>query len=198
MSRKIETLVGIKRLRPSLTRLVGKHDLVGAEIGTFEGINALNMFICLDIKKLYIIDPYEGPYKCGDDLFYLPQFIKDLAHYRLEEFDDRVVWLEMKSDEASMHVIDSLDFIYIDGDHTYNGVMNDLKNFYPKMKPNSIMCGHDFEPGAYDPKNKLPSSGNGVKEAIHDFFSDVVSHEISVMFKADPTDYRTYDWWVVL
>jgi len=42
------------------------------------------------------------------------------------------------------------DIIYVDGDHSYNGVINDLKNFIPKLNDDGIMVMDDaslFLPG---------------------------------------------------
>ena len=36
------------------------------------------------------------------------------------------------------------DFIYIDADHTYEGVKRDLEDWYPKMKKGGVFCGHDY------------------------------------------------------
>jgi predicted O-methyltransferase YrrM len=45
---------------------------------------------------------------------------------------------------------ESLDFIYIDGDHSWTGVKNDITLWWPKLKPGGIMAGHDyFEYGKY-------------------------------------------------
>jgi hypothetical protein len=38
----------------------------------------------------------------------------------------------------------SLDFIYIDGDHTLRGIAIDLINAYPKLKPGGYLAGDDF------------------------------------------------------
>ena len=38
----------------------------------------------------------------------------------------------------------SFDFVYIDGNHTYRGVKNDLEAYYPKVKTDGFICGHDF------------------------------------------------------
>ena len=46
--------------------------------------------------------------------------------------------------EANSYEDESLDFIFIDGDHRYQGVMKDLKAWYPKLKPKKRMVGHDF------------------------------------------------------
>jgi len=185
-------------LRPALVGLVGSHDLVGVEIGSYEGLNALSILMYLDVKKIYLIDPYLGPYIHTKDDFYDPGYIKYIAHTRLEEFKDKIVWLEMKSDESSKFVTDKLDFIYIDGNHKYNAVMKDLFDFYPKMKKGAIMGGHDFELGEYDKEKRSDTVGNGVREAVMDFFYDIYKNDAVIKYHIDPADSRSYDWWVVL
>jgi predicted O-methyltransferase YrrM len=45
---------------------------------------------------------------------------------------------------------ESLDFIFVDGDHTWDGVKNDIVLWWPKLKPGGVMAGHDyFENGWY-------------------------------------------------
>lgn len=50
----------------------------------------------------------------------------------------------------------SIDFIFIDAEHTYKAVSNDLSAWYSKVKNGGILCGHDFD--------HLP-----VKNAVIDF-----------------------------
>jgi len=38
----------------------------------------------------------------------------------------------------------SIDFIYIDGDHSRAAVLLDLKSWLPKLKRGGIMAGHDY------------------------------------------------------
>lgn len=47
--------------------------------------------------------------------------------------------------EASKNYADrSVDFVFVDGDHSYNGCKRDIEAWLPKMKPNSILAGHDY------------------------------------------------------
>lgn len=49
------------------------------------------------------------------------------------------------------------DMIFIDADHTYDGVTRDLEAWYPRMKNDAVICGHDFR------------RGNGVESAVKHF-----------------------------
>lgn len=39
---------------------------------------------------------------------------------------------------------ESIDFCFIDANHTYDYVIRDIQAYLPKMKPGGIMAGHDF------------------------------------------------------
>jgi predicted O-methyltransferase YrrM len=39
---------------------------------------------------------------------------------------------------------ESLDFVFIDGDHSYEGVKTDIIDWWPKVKPNGILSGDDY------------------------------------------------------
>jgi|SRR5215469_926967 len=48
---------------------------------------------------------------------------------------------------AASRVFDdaSIDFVFIDGDHWYDPVRRDVLTWLPKMKPGSVMAGHDYD-----------------------------------------------------
>lgn len=58
------------------------------------------------------------------------------------------------------------DFIYVDGNHSYEFVKKDLKNWYPKVKKGGLFSGHDYVQGFYGPNNSTPF---GVKSAVDEF-----------------------------
>ena len=45
---------------------------------------------------------------------------------------------------AGQYADNSLDFVFIDGDHRYEPVKNDILAWLPKMKIGSILSGHDY------------------------------------------------------
>jgi predicted phosphate transport protein (TIGR00153 family) len=55
---------------------------------------------------------------------------------------------------------DSIDILYIDGDHSFNGCYSDLKNWYPKVKKNGFIINDDF-------------SWSDVNKAINTFCSEI-------------------------
>ena len=68
--------------------------------------------------------------------------------------------LNMDSVEAAkLYEDESIDFIFIDADHKYNPVVNEIKAFLPKMKRGSTMTGHDYTP-AMDDDNRVYDAVN--------------------------------------
>lgn len=52
---------------------------------------------------------------------------------------------------------ESVDFIYLDADHSHSAAMSDLQSWFPKLKKRGIMAGHDYY------------NGCGVKSAVDEF-----------------------------
>jgi hypothetical protein len=142
---------------------LGKN-LVGCEIGVCYGWNMHFMLEKLSIQKIYGIDPYE-PYIDGPAGFVNEETLAEMKRQFKEntiKFNS-VVFIEKKSDEAHVEIEDnSLDFVFIDGDHSYQQVLKDLRNYYPKVKPGGIFSGHDF---CFDHDNDFP-----VRRALETFF----------------------------
>lgn len=173
-----------KILRPSLRNLVGRKDLVGAEIGVFLGANTNTIFENLDIKKLYLIDPYNEDSSIFKNARYRAFIIEHTAHLNLELYEDKIVWIKDVSENIIYYIEDEFDFVYVDGDHSYAGVRSDLNIFYKLIKNGGIIGGHDFDE---------ETEGNQVRRAVYDFFSPLGKE---VHFDFDPDDSKTRDWWV--
>ena len=120
----------------------------GAEIGVQRGRNALIMMNTMpDLEMLYLIDPYEDhPYnrrKWGEKQH---SKAKRMAHGRFGvDRARRIEWIEGFSEQVANQVPDmSLDFVYIDGEHTYDFVMIDIILWHRKVKKGGIVSGHDY------------------------------------------------------
>jgi len=126
----------------------GDTPIIACEIGTLKGKNALEILENLNIKKLYIIDPYEDYIQHNKDITHL-KTSKQIAHERLNKYKDKIIWIEKYSHDAVTD-IEPLDFLYIDGNHYTPYVDNDIKEYYPLIKVNGIISGHDFSNGWED------------------------------------------------
>lgn len=81
-----------------------------------------------------------------------------------DDYKDRVQVLEMTTKEASKHVTDgSLDFVFIDADHSDTAVTEDIQLWAPKVRKGGWLGGHDYSP-------KFP----GVIKAVDRAFGDKV------------------------
>ena len=79
----------------------------------------------------------------------------------------------MTSEEAAPKIPDaSLDFVYIDGDHSFDFVMLDLILWARKVRPGGMISGHDyyrFRNGGVVPAVDVFSRQHGIQ---HWFLTD--------------------------
>ena len=104
----------------------------------------------LDIKKLYLIDPYEiyeGYWGLGTQLPHEILVSQQFAEKMLEDegFKEKVEWIIKFSPDGAKDIKDdSLDFVYIDGNHNYEYVFEDITVWEPKVKKGGLVGGHDY------------------------------------------------------
>lgn len=116
------------------------------EIGVRFGYNAENVLNNYDINTIYLIDPYcELPYLTH---LFSTEKVKEYkrdAHHRLHDYTNKCVWLEDFSQNVCDEIKnDSIDILYIDGDHSYEAVLQDLKLYYDKVKKGGLIIGDDY------------------------------------------------------
>jgi hypothetical protein len=124
------------------------HDLrftVGAEIGTEKGLFMETLCKQNPGLHLHCIDPWI-PYDSGQERHANEQFVSD-AYANAQRLAGiyECDLLRMESMQALRRFRnDSLDFVYIDGDHRYEPVINDLTEWSKKVRPGGIIAGHDL------------------------------------------------------
>ena len=131
-----------------LTLLLNELGLkTGAEIGTSKGRYAKWMFAKIKGLKLYCVDPWEvypryvelhdaEGQKIYDDIF-------EQAQKRL--VGKNVEFIRKYSMDAVKDFADeSLDFVYIDANHTFEYIINDIAEWERKVKFGGIVAGHDY------------------------------------------------------
>lgn len=140
----IKKIVGIREdidFVKFLKTYYGDKPLVGVEIGVNRGDNSESMLKTLNIKKLYVIDPY-----LEIDLYGNAEERKQDAFNRLKYYGNKVCFIYKKSLDAIADIPDDLDFVYIDGEHTYPSVSSEIRLYYPKIKKGGVLGFDDFSP----------------------------------------------------
>jgi hypothetical protein len=101
-------------------------------------------------RRLYSVDPWRvwnsATYRDPANVTQQRQdqlFLE--AKARLEPFQERSVILRKTSREASGDFADrSLDFVYLDAQHHYDAIREDLRLWHSKVKPGGIVAGDDY------------------------------------------------------
>lgn len=157
--------------RTELNKLMGKKQLSGAEIGVASGLHSRDILTNWNMKKLYMVDVWKQiPTQAGDASSPQQWHDENLASTQklVAPFGNKAVFLQGDSVKMADRVKDgTLDFVYLDGNHSYEGCLEDLKAWTPKVKKGGIIAGHDYLATQY-----------GVQEAVLEFAKGLEVHII--------------------
>ena len=142
------TLLQTRADIPLWLRACGYHQGSLAEIGVRSGAG-LKLLVGGPPKLVIGVDLWsdEGPKSQNDAP--LTQNRLDAVYQELVD-RGRVYWPFLKlirkhSVLAADDVGDgSLDFVFIDADHTYEAVAADIQAWWPKVRPGGTLAGHDY------------------------------------------------------
>lgn len=131
----------------------------GAELGVWHGKTMARYLADCPELEMIGVDVWRA----------LPDGMKHYANWDHEDherqarentkaFGARVTFLKMTTDEAALQVRDgSLDFVFIDADHRYEAVRDDIANWRPKIRVGGYLMGHDINwEGVERAVRKLP------------------------------------------
>lgn len=142
----------------------------GAEVGCLVGWTHFYLLENLPSIKLYAVDNWLSD--SGSDHYSNQDKNKEVFYQGAAKFGDRCTILEMDSISAAKKVPDeSLDFIFIDGDHSYEGCKKDILAWLPKIKKTGWLLGHDYH--QYPGVKKAVDEIFGVCSCDYDFSDDV-------------------------
>lgn len=177
---KITKKYGVHKHFGYIETLIRKNKLRrGAEIGVFMGLHSMHMLEACRNLKLYCVDIYGNIDGNGYDSWNNNEFEKLFRKVKsnTRKFE-RVTFLRMLSKDASNKIKKYyLDFVYIDADHRYQGVKNDLKYWEDKVRPGGIVSGHDY----------MQKEWPGVKKAVDEWVKKH-SYKINIC--------EGYVWWI--
>jgi len=160
---------------PYVASLIKPGD-IGAEIGSWQGSFAYYTLLPRQPSRLFLIDPWIGAASDPDG----GAQTSEAQHARNDIYASvckifspypNVVVLRMTSEAAAVHFPDAFfDYVYVDGDHSYEGVLIDLNKFFPKVKRGGLIIGDDYGWGK-------------VSVAVQDFLK---SHKNETLWLGDP------------
>lgn len=148
---------------PKLMKELGLP-LTAIEIGVAEGFSSKD-FLDNGLELLYSVDAWKTLNQKGDGGYDQEWHDKNYADAvaRLSKFKEKSIIVKGLSHEVASNFDDeSVGMLYLDGDHSYEGVKRDLQNYYPKVIKGGVIAGHDFLNSAY-----------GVNQAVIEFTNSI-------------------------
>ncbi len=142
-----------------------------AEIGVNKGETSQYFRQLFPKAHLYLIDPWQ---LYSNYLFSATPISRKKNHYEKAhqtvqhtfKDDPNVTILRMTSLEALSHTPPLLDLVFIDANHEYTHVKQDILSWLPKVRPGGVLAGHDYAP-------EIPMF-SGVKQAVDEIFGNKI------------------------
>ena len=136
------------------------------EVGIGYGFHAKEILDNTSVDKLYLVDPmcyYPNDGFTAEVLHFggFEKLVKNI-NIHLKPFENRYTWFRNESLSITNEQIpdESVDAIFIDGDHSYEAVSKDLPFWWKKLRIGGWLLGDDYS-------NSFP----GVIQAVHEFAS---------------------------
>lgn len=117
---------------------------VGAEIGVYKG--AFTEKFCKAGLKMYAIDPWKGYSGAGknQEIQERQDFLYGHTQRTLVPYRDCNIIRAFSMDAVKQFRHDSLDFVYIDGDHSFRYIAEDIAEWSKRVRSGGIVSGHDY------------------------------------------------------
>lgn len=167
MRGSMKSVIGLKDLINYINDYKPVNELVMIEIGSYIGESTV--IFAERFKHVISVDPFIDNYDPDDhackrasfDIVY-KEFLSNTRKY------SNISHIRKTSDEAlNDFLLDSIDFVYIDGNHTYDFVKKDIENYFKIVKPTGFLGGHDFPS-----KDVQRAIGNTINYVDHNFSDD--------------------------
>lgn len=156
-------------------------DAIGVEFGSYDGGSAEVFLNSGKFKTLYCVDGW-----IDRTSLHKNEAIANINNTTTNAYEaERVFDTKMKDrpscvkvkklsyDAYDMFEDNTLDFVYIDSNHSYESVTRDIIHMLPKLKSGGILSGHDY--GQKD----FP----GVKQAVDELLKNVITVEMEWIYR---------------
>jgi predicted O-methyltransferase YrrM len=143
---------------------------IGAWLGKSTSYMAVEIINSGKNIKFDVIDTWGGSKNFIDeDAYKIEGDPYEIFQQNLLSVKNYINPIKGSSDEIyKLYKDESLDFVFIDAGHDYISVINDIKNWFPKIKKNGILAGHDYY--------VYPD----VKKAVDEYFGDNIKLDNSL------------------
>lgn len=120
-----------------------KPHFVMAEIGCYRGVST--SIFAQYAKTVHAIDPWLSNIEHYKELPYdMLAAAEGLFDQKCQQYPNIIKHKGLSVDMAKEFQDESLDLIYIDGDHSEAAMRLDLASWIPKVKPGGVISGHDW------------------------------------------------------
>jgi hypothetical protein len=143
-----------------------------AEIGVFLGEFSDIILTSCKPRELFLVDMWEGSHRSGDKDGRNVQHVEKMPEvyirlWRKLQYHGSVRLVRSDSKTFFEHwEPDYFDAVYIDADHTYEGVMADLLGAYRVTKTGGFIMGHDYHAGVAKAVSEFCKSHGQAVEAV--------------------------------
>lgn len=120
----------------------------GIEVGTFKGEFSKQLVTSWQ-GTLYMLDVWRpldsSEYNDSSNHGNFEHGVYADAMNNIKGYEDRAIMIRATSEVGSqLFDTESLDFAYIDANHAYDYVVQDIQLWWPKVKKGGWLCGHDY------------------------------------------------------
>lgn len=167
---------GVRKLkgRPAEIPDCGRDDLpeffkemgftVGVEVGVYKG--DYSKVLCESGLKVYSVDPWMSMPRLVHPRGQKRQdTIYQIAKKTLKPYKNNTIIRKTSMEAVEDFENESLDFVYIDGNHYFKYVAEDMIEWGYRLKKGGVLCGHDY---AYF-KHRDMNTGCQVREIVDAF-----------------------------
>lgn len=128
--------------------LIRKNDLrVGVELGVLYGYHAQHLVEACPNLFLYGVDAFKK-LRLGNGYDDVTQdWFDNLCSKTRSHLEPTGRWQLVRKTtlEAAASFDRPIDFVFVDADHGYEGVRDDIEAWWRHVRPGGFVCGHDYD-----------------------------------------------------
>jgi SAM-dependent methyltransferase len=173
-----------------LTKVINDNNYKNvAEVGIGYGTHAKYVLKTTSVSNLILVDPtkyYPNDGFATDIMSKTPEVagnnfneLYDLINKELSPWKERYTWFRTESLNVTEEQVpnESLDCVFVDGDHSYEAVSKDLMFWWQKVRPGGQLLGDDYWM-------------SDVAKAVHEF-AEAYKLKLDFLYKTG-SDYKIF------